>query len=655
MNLLPWLNFYKQPKNRFFIWLLPLNFILMKYLIWYAMPLYLVGWIFLQTRLLTHVHLIIRAFIYGILIAGALYVEKDFTKAEFWVSLLFYLIPLIEWHDDEKVSNLLLTPIIFLVASVFIFKPDFFIMLFMIIWLIFFLFIYIELYCQQALNLFTIRWGYLIKISSIISVLSLIVFIALPRFSFGIIPSFNQAKDSLLSLNDQIDLDTLGPIQKNDAVSMRILVEGGTPQKDLYWKIYVLSDNDAISWKRDVNAKEIMQQQNKISGDTLRYKVLSDGSDIKAIPSIGMPIVTSDIKGMLMVNENGEITLRDKTKPLRDIFITTSLETSDISPYKEKIAIQMAPELQVWAKKLRASSDSDENFVKAFISHLQKDFRYTLDTKAFQYNGLDQFFFNEKKGYCSHFAMAMATALRANQIPANVVMGFYHGEWNEVGGYYILRNSDAHAWVEAKLDHGPWQRIDPTKFIQSLPNEINRPMQTQQMVDGRRYKWEFLRTILHRIDYFDAQVTGSILSYGYDQQDAAIINIKRWKNLKSVGFMISVMAIVLIVMLFSIYLLKMNHASFNAIQIIERNWIHFLEKHFAKRLTHESLNQFTSRLNKKRLAMTLKKDMQIISDAITQYKFGPSNKDKKYLLALKKIIQDFNQRYSKYISINKVR
>ncbi|MEI6869371.1 MAG: hypothetical protein WCK22_05470, partial [Methylophilaceae bacterium] len=133
----------------------------MKYLIWYAMPLYLVGWIFLQTRLLTHVHLIIRAFIYGILIAAALYVEKDFTKAEFWVSLLFYLIPLIEWHDDEKVSNLLLTPIIFLVASVFIFKPDFFIMLFMIIWLIFFLFIYIELYCQQALNLFSIRWGYL--------------------------------------------------------------------------------------------------------------------------------------------------------------------------------------------------------------------------------------------------------------------------------------------------------------------------------------------------------------------------------------------------------------------------------------------------------------------------------------------------------------
>jgi len=87
----------------------------------------------------------------------------------------------------------------------------------------------------------------------------------------------------------------------------------------------------------------------------------------------------------------------------------------------------------------------------------------------------------------------------------------------------------------------------------------------------------------------------------------------------------------------------------------ERNWIHFLEKHFAKRLTHESLNQFTSRLIRKRLALTIKKDMEFISDAITKYKFGSSNKDKKDLLALKIIIQDFNQKYSKYVSTNQVK
>ena len=611
------------------------------------MPLYLVGWIFLQTRLLTHVHLILRALIYGILIAAALYVEKDFTKAEFWVSLLFYLIPLIEWQDDEKVSNLLLTPIIFLVASVFIFKPDFFIMLFMIIWLIFFLFIYIELYSQQALNLFAIRWGYLIRISTIISILSLIVFVALPRFSFGMIPSFNQNKASVTGLNDQIDLNILGAVQKNDTVSMRIFVEGGQHTQELYWKIYVLSENDQASWKRDKDAQAMIRTLNPNPNKIIRYKLLSDEQDIKSLPSIGQPIIDQSLKDVIMLNENGELLLKNKTISLRDTFISSSMETSDLNPYKEKTEIYMAPQLQAWAKKMRASVDNDQSFVESFTNHLQKEFTYTLNTKIVDHNGLDQFFFKDKKGYCSHFAMALATALRANHIPANVVVGFYHGEWNEVGGYYILRNSDAHAWVEAKLDKGSWQKIDPTKFIKSGANEINRSMETQQLIDKQRYGWGLFKNILHRIDYFDAQVTGSILSYGYERQNASTIHIESWKNLKSTGFIISMMAMVFIVVMFSFYLLKINRQAPSAIQLIEEQWTHLLEKYFGKKLIYESLNQFTLRICKKRLNVSLKNEMHIISNEITYNKFAAVDKDKK-LLHLNKTIKIISRKLNKF-------
>ena len=626
----------------------------MKYLLWYAMPIYLIGWLLLQTRLLIHINLIVRAVIYGMLIIGALYLEKDFTKAEFWVSLLFYLIPLIEWQDDEKLSNLLLTPIIFLVASVFIFKPDFLIMLFMIIWLIFFLFIYIELYSQQTLNLFAIRWGYLIRISSIISILSLIVFVTLPRFSFGIIPSFNQNKQSVMGINDQIDLNTLGAVQKNDTVSMRIFVEGGRKKQELYWKIYVLSENDEVSWKRDKDAKTIITNPSVKSNEIIRYRILSDELDIRLLPSIGQPIIEKSLKNAIVFNENGELLLNDKTTSLRDTFISSSMETSDLSPYKEKPEIHMAPQLQAWAKKMRASVDNDQSFVELFINHLQKEFTYTLNTKIVDHNGLDQFFFNDKKGYCSHFAMALATALRANHIPANIVVGFYHGEWNEVGNYYILRNSDAHAWVEAKLDHGSWQKIDPTKFIKSEANEINRSMETQQLIDKQRYGWGLFKNILHRIDYFDAQVTGSILSYGYERQNASTINIESWKNLKSAGFIISIMAMILIVILFSFYLLKINNSTSSSLQLIEEQWIHLLEKYFGKKLIYESLNQFTLRVCKKRLTINLKNDLGLISNQITDSKFGTTHQVKKEI-NLKKEIQSFRYKLNKHFSANKVR
>ena len=626
----------------------------MKYLLWYAMPIYLIGWLLLQTKLLIHINLIVRAVIYGMLIIGALYLEKDFTKAEFWVSLLFYLIPLIEWQDDEKLSNLLLTPIIFLVASVFIFKPDFLIMLFMIIWLIFFLFIYIELYSQQTLNLFAIRWGYLIRISSIISILSLIVFVALPRFSFGIIPSFNQNKPSVMGINDQIDLNTLGAVQKNDTVSMRIFVEGGRQKQELYWKIYVLSENDEVSWKRDKDAKTIITNPSVKSNEIIRYRILSDELDIRLLPSIGQPIIEKSLKNAIVFNENGELLLNDKTTSLRDTFISSSMETSDLSTYKEKPEIHMAPQLQAWAKKMRASVDNDQSFVELFINHLQKEFTYTLNAKSFDHNSLDQFFFNDKKGYCSHFAMALATALRANHIPANIVVGFYHGEWNEVGNYYILRNSDAHAWVEAKLDHGSWQKIDPTKFIKSEANEINRSMETQQLIDKQRYGWGLFKNILHRIDYFDAQVTGSILSYGYERQNASTINIESWKNLKSAGFIISIMAMILIVILFSFYLLKINNSTSSSLQLIEEQWIHLLEKYFGKKLIYESLNQFTLRVCKKRLTINLKNDLGLISNQITDSKFGTTHQVKKEI-NLKKAIQNFRFKLNKHFSANKVR
>jgi hypothetical protein len=132
------------------------------------------------------------------------------------------------------------------------------------------------------------------------------------------------------------------------------------------------------------------------------------------------------------------------------------------------------------------------------------------------------------------------------------------------------------------------------------------------------------------------------------------MHIKNWKELKSAGFIIYIMAIILIVMLFSFYLLKINGPSLYPIQIIERNWIHLLEKYLGKKLIHESLNQFVVRLNKKREMLSLKKDMLFISNEITYHKYGKV-KDIKNLATLKKMIKEFNKKLTQNFSINQTR
>ena len=56
----------------------------------------------------------------------------------------------------------------------------------------------------------------------------------------------------------------------------------------------------------------------------------------------------------------------------------------------------------------------------------------------------------------------MTVMLRAVGIPARYVTGFLPGEYNDVGGDYIIRQSDAHAWVEVYFPGYGWITFDPT-------------------------------------------------------------------------------------------------------------------------------------------------------------------------------------------------
>ena len=62
--------------------------------------------------------------------------------------------------------------------------------------------------------------------------------------------------------------------------------------------------------------------------------------------------------------------------------------------------------------------------------------------------------------------------MRAAGVPARIVTGYLGGEWNPVGGYLIVRQSDAHAWTEVWLEGSGWTRIDPTAVV--APERLQR-------------------------------------------------------------------------------------------------------------------------------------------------------------------------------------
>jgi transglutaminase-like putative cysteine protease len=100
---------------------------------------------------------------------------------------------------------------------------------------------------------------------------------------------------------------------------------------------------------------------------------------------------------------------------------------------------------------------------RALENYLRREYRYTLDLPEVEApDPLAYFLFQRRQGHCEYFASAMAVMLRTLGIPSRVVNGFQSGVYNPVSGWYIVRASDAHSWVEAWIPGHGWRTFDPT-------------------------------------------------------------------------------------------------------------------------------------------------------------------------------------------------
>ena len=77
---------------------------------------------------------------------------------------------------------------------------------------------------------------------------------------------------------------------------------------------------------------------------------------------------------------------------------------------------------------------------------------------------LVEFLTKNKRGNCEFFASSCALLLRLAGVPARLVGGYLGGEYNQLGGYYVVTGEQAHVWVEAYLEGTGWVRVDPTRW-----------------------------------------------------------------------------------------------------------------------------------------------------------------------------------------------
>jgi transglutaminase-like putative cysteine protease len=113
-----------------------------------------------------------------------------------------------------------------------------------------------------------------------------------------------------------------------------------------------------------------------------------------------------------------------------------------------------------------ADSPSAATLIERGLDIFRQDgFFYTLTPPALGEHTADEFIFDTREGFCEHYASAFAIMMRMAGLPARVVTGYQGGELNSFGQYYIIRQSNAHAWTEVWTPDGGWQRVDPIAAV----------------------------------------------------------------------------------------------------------------------------------------------------------------------------------------------
>lgn len=119
------------------------------------------------------------------------------------------------------------------------------------------------------------------------------------------------------------------------------------------------------------------------------------------------------------------------------------------------------------------------------------EFTYTLDVGEpdSDIDPIEWFLTEAKTGHCEYYASAMAAMCRSVGVNARVVTGYIMAEYDSERERYIVRRSNAHAWVEAEVSPGVWETFDPTPNLIAL----HAPDESQ---------FRFLRKVLDAIDGF---------------------------------------------------------------------------------------------------------------------------------------------------------
>ncbi len=396
-----------------------------------------------------------------------------------------------------------------------------------------------------------------------------ILFVFFPRLSNPLwrMPGGSNATTGV---SDSMTPGDISALKLSDEIAFRAQFFGREPNANqLYWRVLILDEYDGVTWTRQdstpISDTSFLKQSDKDSADVFDYTITLEATSQKFLTTLDRPIVIPNNARLLsdfVLYANSRINDRTRYQLKSLPSLALDLNLSD----KQKAAMRSVPEsanpksLQ-WAKNHRQLFTNDWDYILDILTKInQQEYFYTLTPPIMDEDMVDSFWFDHKKGFCEHYAGALVYLARAANIPARVVIGYQGGEKNPLSDYWIIRNSNAHAWTEIWIEGRGWVRVDPTSAI--APHRVENILmsdyrQRESLFDNFDFVQLEAVSFLKQLGYWQDQFNAGWNDWILDYNDQSQKNL--FKNIGLSGLNKQQMIIIMIVFLLIFLLLASSN------------------------------------------------------------------------------------------------
>jgi transglutaminase-like putative cysteine protease len=394
--------------------------------------------------------------------------------------------------------------------------------------------------------------------------LALALFLLFPRLPgpFWALPEHGGG-GARTGLTDQISLGDISELALSSEVAFRVRFNGpAPPPAELYWRGPVLERFDGRRWQAE--PASLRQPAPRLpatgNGPVYEYEIILEPHGQRWLLPLETPqswtAARSQLTGSGELLATGAIDQRMAWNG-RSVAGGRLLAGQPAAPGLTSLPEDSSPRARALAERLRAGTADDQGYLDAVLRLFrEEEFYYTLQPARLGSDPVDEFLFDTRSGFCEHYAAAFAVLARAAGIPARIVAGYQGGTRNPIGDYWIVRQSDAHAWVEVLLDDH-WVRIDPTSAV--APDRILSGLDLGMIGTGREGLERFrpgalLDQLALSWDAASATWDRWVLAFGPDSQLALLQTLGvQAPSTRALVALLSVMLLVALVLLSWIY------------------------------------------------------------------------------------------------------